>query len=281
MNIMVTGANGGYGHDALQYLQKLAPNDNLYGLVRSEKKGAGLKKHGINLRIGNFSDLDSMKSALKGIDRLLFVSVAIPNIQKNVVDAAVYNGVKYIAYTSILDPQFFKFGLEINHAETERWIKDSGIAHTFLRNSWYLEISQALFDYAKKTKQFLYFSDKGKTSFALKAEYAKAGAQVITHPSDQEILSLSRKPVTYQELGLATQEALGEKLDIKQVSATEFESKLQEAGIEPQQIMLTKAYQTYTSKGNNGEEKADQTTFDKVIGQPLPRLSDAIKRLTE
>ncbi|AUI71183.1 SDR family oxidoreductase [Companilactobacillus alimentarius] len=279
MNVLVTGASGGYGHYALEYLQKITKKDNLYALVRSEAKGAALKAKGINVRIGDFSDLESMKKALKGIDRLLFVSVSIPNIQKNVVDAAVFNNVKYIAYTSILDPQYSKFGLEINHSQTEQWIKDSGIAHTFLRNGWYLEIAQSLIDYAKKTKQFLYFADKGKTTFALKSEYAKIGAKVIVNGSDQEILDLARTPITYQELGLATQKALGEKLDIKKVSADEFVSKLNGAGVNQQFTMISKSYQDYTIKGNNGEDQASQSTFDELNGQPLPDLSEAIKKL--
>lgn len=279
MNVLVTGASGGYGHYALEYLQKITKKDNLYALFRSEAKGAALKAKGINVRIGDFSDLESMKKALKGIDRLLFVSVSIPNIQKNVVDAAVFNNVKYIAYTSILDPQYSKFGLEINHSQTEQWIKDSGIAHTFLRNGWYLEIAQSLIDYAKKTKQFLYFADKGKTTFALKSEYAKIGAKVIVNGSDQEILDLARTPITYQELGLATQKALGEKLDIKKVSADEFVSKLNGAGVNQQFTMISKSYQDYTIKGNNGEDQASQSTFDELNGQPLPDLSEAIKKL--
>lgn len=279
MNVLLTGASGGYGHYALEYLQKITKKDNLYALVRSEAKGAALKAKGINVRIGDFSDLESMKKALKGIDRLLFVSVSIPNIQKNVVDAAVFNNVKYIAYTSILDPQYSKFGLEINHSQTEQWIKDSGIAHTFLRNGWYLEIAQSLIDYAKKTKQFLYFADKGKTTFALKSEYAKIGAKVIVNGSDQEILDLARTPITYQELGLATQKALGEKLDIKKVSADEFVSKLNGAGVNQQFTMISKSYQDYTIKGNNGEDQASQSTFDELNGQPLPDLSEAIKKL--
>lgn len=108
MNIMVTGANGGYGSLAIGYLQKLAPNANIYGLVRSEAKGVALKEKGIQIRIGDYADFDSMKKALSGIDRLLFVSSPIPGIQKNVVDAAVANDVKYIAYTGI----FFSLNIQ-------------------------------------------------------------------------------------------------------------------------------------------------------------------------
>ena len=77
-----------------------------------------------------------MVKVLQGIARLLFVSVPTPGIQKNVVDASKECHVKYIVYTSINAIDTPKFGLEINHRQTEEWIKESGIPHTFLRNSW-------------------------------------------------------------------------------------------------------------------------------------------------
>lgn len=279
MNIMVTGANGGYGSLAIDYLQKLAPNANIYGLVRSEAKGASLKEKGIQIRIGDYADFDSMKKALSGIDRLLFVSSPIPGIQKNVVDAAVVNDVKYIAYTSIFQPEYSKFGLEINHKQTEEWIKESGIAYTILRNSWYMENNQALFEYVKKTDKFVYFATEGKLSFALRREYAEAGARVISKGDFGSIINLANTPRSYKEIANAAQVAVGHALDIETVKSNEFISELVSAGISANWANVSAAYQEYTLKGNNGEEKADKTEFEKILGHPLTNLSDAIKEL--
>lgn len=38
MNIMVTGAAGGYGAYALEYLKKFAPDDTIIAQVRDKKK---------------------------------------------------------------------------------------------------------------------------------------------------------------------------------------------------------------------------------------------------
>lgn len=38
MNIMVTGAAGEYGSLALKHLKKLVPNENIFALVRDNKK---------------------------------------------------------------------------------------------------------------------------------------------------------------------------------------------------------------------------------------------------
>lgn len=74
MNILVTGATGNFGGYALKVLQDLVPEDNLYGLARTEEKGAKLKEAGIKVRIGDYTDSASLQKAFEGIDRLLFVS---------------------------------------------------------------------------------------------------------------------------------------------------------------------------------------------------------------
>lgn len=44
------------------------------------RRVCGVKR--VEVHIGDYADLDSMKTALQGIDRLLFVSVLYPNVQK-------------------------------------------------------------------------------------------------------------------------------------------------------------------------------------------------------
>ncbi|CAJ2233228.1 NAD(P)H-binding protein [Companilactobacillus paralimentarius] len=281
MNIMITGASGEYGNYAIDYLKRFAPEANLFGLVRNETKGEALKAKGVSVRIGDYTDANSMIDALKGIDRLLFVSVSRLNIQQNVVQAAQVNHVKYIAYTSISHPEYYKFGLETIHKQTENWIKKSGIPHTFLRNSWYTEVNQALFEYANKTKQFPYLSSEGKLSFALKKEYAEAGAKVIADGNYGEVLDLAGEPRTYHQIALATQEALNTKLEIKEIPANEFVPKLESAGISAQWASASEAYQEYVLKGNNGEDRASTADFEKVLGHPLMDLPLAIKELID
>lgn len=140
MNILVTGATGNFGRYALKVLQDLVPEDNLYGLARTEEKGAKLKEAGIKVRIGDYTDSVSLQRAFKGIDRLLFVSSTTDGDRqaqhRDVVEAA---GVSYIAYTSFGKATESTSPLAADHQFTEQLIEESGIAHTFLRNNWYLE----------------------------------------------------------------------------------------------------------------------------------------------
>ncbi|MDN4618415.1 NAD(P)H-binding protein [Paenibacillus sp. PsM32] len=281
MNIMVTGANGGYGNYALDYLKEFAPQANLYALVRSEEKGKQFKNKGINIRVADYKDRSSMINALKGIDRLLFVSTSSPGIQKNVVEAAQINQVQYIAYTSLYGLEHEKFGLEVNHRMTEELIKESGIPYTFLRNNWYVELIAPYVLTSVQTKKFLYYSTDAQLSWALKREYAEAGARVIADGNYDEVLELTGRPYTFKELGQAVEKIVAQTIDIQKVTRNELESYLAQIKISQVESMLAMSYQDYAEKGHNGESKANPSVFEQVLGHPLTSLSESFKELLQ
>lgn len=279
MNILVTGANGGYGRYALDYLREFAPEANLYALVRSEEKGQFFKEKGINIRIGDYTNLDSMVKALVGIDRLLFVSIAVPGVQKNVVEAARINGVKFIAYTSLNGLEYPKLGLEINHHQTEELIKNSGIPYTFLRNNWYLELISPFIANSVETKKFWYYSGDEQISWALKREYAEVGAKVIAGGNYGSVLELAGRPCTFKELAQAAEAATDQSIDIQEVTRNDFNHNMAQTGISQLGLILATTYQDYAIAGNNGESEASPDVFEKVLGHPLTPLSEALKEL--
>ncbi len=279
MNIMVTGAAGGYGHYAVDYVKKFAPESEVYGLVRNAEDAAVLESKGIHARIGDYADKSSLISAFAGIDRLLFVSVPVHDLQKNVVEAAGEAGISFIAYTSLHDPQYAKFGLEINHLQTEAIIQKTGIPHSFLRNCWYLEMAAPLAETALKTGRFPYYAGEAKVSWALKSELAEAGARVITGNGYDEVLELAGDPVSYKEIGEAAQTLTDKKIEIMAVDRDEFSHLMAGSGIDNLGLMLGTAYQDYAAAGNNGEDDSSSVTFVKVLGHPLTPLAEALRKI--
>lgn len=95
MTYLVTGATGGFGHYALEELKKLVPLEEIYVLARNEEKAQKLIEAGLQVRIGDYADRETMVQALQGIDRLLFVSGVPGNRQaehQHVVEAAKETG---------------------------------------------------------------------------------------------------------------------------------------------------------------------------------------------
>ncbi|UEG67901.1 SDR family oxidoreductase (plasmid) [Weissella hellenica] len=279
MKYLVTGATGGYGAQALETLKNIVPISDIYALVRSEEKGKKLKNTGFNVRIGNYSDYDSMVSALKGIDRLLFVSGGSNDRQiehKNVVDAAKKNGVSYIAYTSFPNASESTSFLAVDHIFTEKIISESEIAHTFLRNNWYLENEMPIIGHALSTGNFIYSAENGKAGWALKREYAEVGAKAIASGAFPEILELSGKLLTYEELAKALLDLTGKKLQIVSSDDQTFVDSMISAGLSNEVANMFLLFQKIV-KDNQVNVYSDD--FENALGRPTMDIKSALKEL--
>lgn len=279
MKYLVTGATGGFGSYALDFLKESVPTADIYALVRSEEKGAALKEAGLNIRIGDYADKDSMKKALEGIDRLLFVSGAPGNRQEehaNVVEAAKEAGVAYIAYTSFAGADKATSPLAADHIFTERLIEKSGIAHTFLRNNWYLENEMPIAGAALNNGKFVYAAENGKTGWALKREYAEVATKALAGTEYPAILELSGKPVSYDALAEALKKATGKDFEVVRSDDQGFIDNLVGSGM-PQPVAEMFLSFQYDIKNDQLDVVSDD--FEKALGRPLVSLEAGFKEL--
>ena len=89
--ILVTGATGHLGNLVILNLLKLTNKENIVALARDAAKAKPLSDKGVEVRVGNYNDVESLKNALKGINKLLLVSGLDENRleqHKRVVDLA-------------------------------------------------------------------------------------------------------------------------------------------------------------------------------------------------
>ena len=194
------------------------------------------------------------------------------------MEAAKECNIKYISYISIAQIVKPKFGLEINHSQIEQWIKESGIQHKFLRNSWYIDLDESVYLNLQKNRSlYLYIADEGVASYAIRREYTEAGAKVILSDNNPEILTLARKAIIYPELAKYIEKALCKKIEVKKVTLEEFEKYL--VYVEATQLgkLASMNIQKYTKEGNNGEELNNPSDFEKVLGHPLESYENTIK----
>lgn len=96
------------------------------------------------MRRADYDDPASLERAFAGADRLLFVSASdtTPGVRSRqhaaVVDAAAKAAVGHVVYTSAITAEDAQSFLA-DHTATERAIRDAGLTHTFLRNTFYTE----------------------------------------------------------------------------------------------------------------------------------------------
>jgi NAD(P)H dehydrogenase (quinone) len=279
MTYLVTGATGGLGSLALNQLKELVPQSEIYALVRSEEKSTALKEAGFQTRIGDYSDRASMKAALKGIDRLLFVSGAPGNRQeehRNVIEAAKEANVSFIAYTSFADAPHSTSALAADHLFTEKLIEEAGFPHTFLRNNWYLENELPIIANALKNGKFVYAAKNGKTGWALKREYAEVAAKAVARTDFPEIIELSGEPITYEELASALKKATGKEIEVIASDDKGFVDSLVASGL-PQPI--AEMFLTFQQDIKNNQLDITSDDFAKALGRPLTNRVDALREL--
>lgn len=73
MTIGITGATGQLGRLIIANLVRRVPPADLVGLVRSPGKAANL---GIPVRLADYTNSETLRLALSGVDTLLFVSAS-------------------------------------------------------------------------------------------------------------------------------------------------------------------------------------------------------------
>ncbi|GFE63831.1 NAD(P)H-binding protein [Litoreibacter roseus] len=199
--VMITGATGQLGGLAISALLKRMAPIQIAALVRQKKEAdarvSKLDQLGIETREADYEDPASLRQAMSGIERLLFVSSNSfePRRTKHqkVIDVAQASGVKFIAYTSILIAQETPLVLATDHRETEDMLTASSIDHVVLRSGWYLENHLNGAQQAVKDGFIAGAAADGRFSSAGCADYAAAAA-VVVHPdfvSTRQFLELA------------------------------------------------------------------------------------------
>jgi NAD(P)H dehydrogenase (quinone) len=145
MTIAITGATGNIGGAVSAALAADAVPFRM--LVRDASRAPELP--GTEVAVATFADVDASRTALQGVEVLLMVSAAEAQDRldqhRAFVAAAADAGVRHVVYTSFLGAApDATFTLGRDHWATEQAIRDSGMAFTFLRDSFYLDFVEDL-----------------------------------------------------------------------------------------------------------------------------------------
>lgn len=272
--ILITGANGHLGHLTIDALLKINPSAKIAGLVRTAEKGEGLP---VEIRLGDYNDIPSLKTALKGIDVLLLISTATfgnrVEQHANVINAAKEAGVKHIVYTSHVKADTSAGPLAPDHADTEKLVIASGIPYTILRNTFYMEYIPWFLGNAIETGTWTYPSGGAKVNFALRTEMAEALANVLNAPEKHinKIYEITSAP----SCTLAEIAAL---LNIKynDVTVDEFKEILTKAGVPAEQVMVGAGIGVTFATGALSYEGND---LEKLLGRKPVNIKTFVQQL--
>ncbi|QCX37371.1 SDR family oxidoreductase [Aureibaculum algae] len=288
--ILVTGATGGLGSLVINLLKEKTDVENLTVLVRDETNELTklYNNDGIEIRIGDYGNTESLAKAFKGIDVLYFVSGGDDNqraqLHKNVVDAATKASVKHILYTSAVwkdeSASSPLAALVDSHKQTEKFIKASGITYTILRHNLYAEVIEMLIGDKRqllKTKTIYLPTANGLSSFVPKKDLAEAEVNILLNPSAyaNKILEFNgSKQITFLEIAQKISEIIKEPIQYVSPGLNEFEAQMDKFGLPKNIIEILSTFSLAIAQGEFDHQSDDLET---VLGRKTKSLDDFLK----
>ncbi|MBD8059206.1 SDR family oxidoreductase [Cellulomonas sp. JH27-2] len=179
--IAITGATGNVGRAVAEHLAGTPADLRL--VVRDASRAPDLAA---DVAQTGYGDRAAAARALRGVDVLLMVSAAesADRLQQHrtFVDAAAEAGVRHVVYTSFLGASpDATFTLARDHWATEQHLRGSGMAWTFLRDSFYLDFLPAL---AGPDDVIRGPAGDGRVGAVARADVARSAAAVLAAPDD-------------------------------------------------------------------------------------------------
>jgi uncharacterized protein YbjT (DUF2867 family) len=140
-DILVTGATGAVGS---KVVQELALRDaHVRAAVHTKEKLYRIRTSKAEIAYVDYNDEDSVEQALKGVERLFLLTPSCPGQvmqSKRLITRAVDFGVSHVVYLSIIGADSNPgIRFEQWHYETERFLRQCGIAYTIVRPNSFMQ----------------------------------------------------------------------------------------------------------------------------------------------
>lgn len=278
--IVVTGATGHLGALVVEGLLEKVPTDQVAVVVRDAAKAAPLAERGVEVRVADYSEPQTLKQAFNRDEKVLLVSGSeigrrVPQ-HTAVIDAAEDAGVALLAYTSILGGPEADFELAREHQGTEAYLVESGLPYTLLRNGWYHENYTEALGQAVAAGGVLTSSAEGsRLASASRADFAAAAVAVLTGSGhENRAYELSGDDAwTFEEYAAEVSERLGREIPVNRVSGEAHKEILVGAGVPEQFAAILVDVDAAVSRGLLERRNGD---LSGLIGRPTTPISESI-----
>ena len=177
--LAITGASGAVGGLVARALADLSPRL----VVRDPSRAPDL---GLEVRAADYADGAACTRAFEDVETLFLVSAAESATRREehrtAVRAAVDAGVRHVVYTSFSGAApDATFTLGRDHFDTEQAVRDNGVAFTFLRDSFYLDL---LPHFADEHGVIRGPAGDGRVAGVARADVADVAVAVLRDPTD-------------------------------------------------------------------------------------------------
>jgi uncharacterized protein YbjT (DUF2867 family) len=181
--ILVTGATGTVGREVARQLA--ATNQAVRAFVRPGR-GKDMRRRHCDLCQGDFDDLESLRTAMRNVDGVYLLSPTDPDLvqrEANVIDVAKKAGVsRIVKHSSMGAGEVERVRFLRQHAESEHKIRESGIAWTFLRPTFFMSNLLGFASSIRREGRFYAPAGQATAAFIDPEDIAAAAVAAFTTP---------------------------------------------------------------------------------------------------
>lgn len=177
--ILVTGASGNVGKEVLK---QIAQTGIRVRATFQSPSSAASAPSGVEIAIMDYNKPETIRAALKGADRVFLVgppTQKLPALERQAMDQIRQSGVRQVVKLSAMGGREATFPGQ--HAESEDYIKNTGVAYTFLRPNGFM---QNIVNYSATTIN------------AQNAFYGCQGEGKVSHIDIRDIAAVAVKALT-------------------------------------------------------------------------------------
>jgi len=284
LKILVTGAAGNLGSSIIENLVKKVPASDIIAGVRDlqSEKAKSYEAQGIEVRLTDFENKESLVEAFKGVDRVFNISTfgdveTSIRQQTNAVEAAKEDGVSQMIYSSAPRADVSDFVLAGIHRERENIIKASGIPYVFVRNNWYVENELGTIQQCLNGAPWVTSAGEGKVAWVYRLDLGEATANVLAGEGhDNKAYELAGENLTQQQFVDAVNEVTGKEIPLLAVASEAHEKMLKEAGVPEEFVSMLVMIQ----KGiRDGGLEALHSDLEMLLGRTPTTVKEALQFL--
>lgn len=280
----VTGASGQLGRLAVKGLlaRGIAASD-IVAVVRDRGRASDLAALGVRLRTADYTGPGTLVAALGGVSRLLLVSSSSPDQRfahhANAIRAAKAAGVTRIVYTGMLNSGNTTNPLALDHQQTERALRESGVPCTSLRNGWYTENYTAQLGQYLDSGVILGAAGHGRISAATRQDYAGAAVAALLHHADgNRTYELGGPSFDLYELARIIGDITGAKVAYRDLPVDAYARELRRAGLDEASAGFAAALDASVARGDLETGSRD---LEHLIGRTPTGPAEAVRRAYE
>jgi NAD(P)H dehydrogenase (quinone) len=189
MSIIITGASGQLGRLTAELVLDRVPAAKVILTTRRPEELSDLAERRATIRPADFDRPETLAEAFAGGERLLLISADVVGRRvhqhRAAIEAAREAGVRHVAYTSYLNPVAENPAvIAPDHRETEKALRESGLAWTALRNTFYAEYQVPAGAQAIATGRLVHNNGDGRIAYVSREDCAAAAAAVLTSEAE-------------------------------------------------------------------------------------------------